>query len=73
MSKPTKIKVTITDQEGAVLNSCEYDLQKVEEHLNKLASEGRQALAASDLEGAGVWAGKMVGYEVRAALLRRRG
>jgi hypothetical protein len=67
---PKKILVTVTDETGAVLNSQEYDLVKIERTL-KRASGTRRVFAAQGLAFAGDAAGDMVGDEIRAALKRR--
>ena len=73
MKLDSKIRVHVTNQDGELLNSAEYDLVALEKELRKaLAKKGAsEVLIARDLLGLGDDAGEMVGDEIRAALRRR--
>lgn len=69
----TAIRVHVTNQDGELLNSIEFDLVKIEKVIEKASSKrgAIDVLIARDLAFIGDDAGEMVGDEVRAALKRR--
>lgn len=69
----TTIRVHITNQHGELLNSCEYDLVKLERAIAKSRRQGAsQTLMARDMACIGDAVAEMVTDEVLAALARRR-
>jgi hypothetical protein len=63
----TKIRISITDQDGVVLRELEYDIEKIERAVRKA---GKSVLVARDLAFIGVDVDDAVADEVNAALVR---
>lgn len=68
IKSPKKICVSVTDENGVLLNSCEYNLTKIERFINKRSGH---PLLSRDIALIGDDAGDIVHQEIIAALRRR--